>query len=208
MSDRKNQGPAAPGGWNPGLACEIAVESPSTCSPWRLFGSQNGPKGRGGLPCSSLLNPHFLRLLECGPGLSLMPLDAEGGCEKLTPSGRTHRHLLEDTLWSPQRPAAATPGQEVSNPTLRSSHLALRFQQFRFPSPWDHPSPLPHCRTRLEASECSWHSPEWGSSAGDGRQAMGTSCPGTTSQPRGWTPHSQFVRLSLILFLPLVSFSV
>lgn len=114
----------------------------------------------------------------------------------------------EDTQWSPQLRAAAPQGQGRLAPYSEAKPLGTEMPAVQGPSPWEHPSPLPHCQTCLEARGCSWHNPEPGSPAGEAGQAVGTSCPGRTSQQHGWTPHSQFVRLSLILFLPLVSFSL
>lgn len=121
-------------------------------------------------------------------------------------SVRTHGHLLEDTPWSPQRPAAATPGQGRWQP-----HSEVK--QFPFPSPWEPPSPLPqgHVWKPVSAPGIALSR---GSSAGDGGQATGTSCPGThflpwddKPTPRLDTPLSACL-LSLILFLPLASFSM
>lgn len=80
-----------------------------------------------------------------------------------------------------------------------------RFQQVPLSQPLGSAPTPPNCEARCAAGECPLHTPSQGTLRG---QAVGASCLGRTGQQHGRTPGLQFVLLSWILFLSLVSFSL
>lgn len=116
--------------------------------------------------------------------------------------------LLKGTRWSSQLPAAALLGQGRLKPQSEVKPLGAGFQQFPLSQPLGPPYAPPNCKAYFEEGERPLQSPEPGNSAREGGQAIGISCLRRTSQQLGWTPGSQFVRLSLIFFLSLVSSSL
>lgn len=125
----------------------------------------------------------------------------------MTHSVRTHGHLLKDTPWSPQRPAAATPGQGRWQPHSEVKPFDPEIPAVSLSQPLGTPLTSP-TRPCLEAGERSWHSPELGGALLGRRTGHRHFLPWDDKPTtRRDTPLSA-CSLSLILFLPLASFSV
>lgn len=144
-----------------------------------------------------------MRLLERGPGSDALDYAMEGRAWQVNPLAADPPtcSLLRGSLWSPQLPAAALLGQGRLKPHPEVKPFGAEIPAVPTFQPLGRPL-IP------QPARPVFNVPEPGDSAREGGQAIGTSCLRRTSQQHGWTPGSQFVRLSLILFLSLVSSSL